>query len=149
MTPLHTHGPFCGEIRPAITNGPDCPAGQEQIEAPGTALSDHAADAPAMEVSGCSASPSSHHASPSSQHGDNNIELIAQAVAALLSPMIAASVEKTVHVGMKHIKQQLGEHTTRLNKAESCLSSVEEELYQAQAMEQAQDKQPICPQKIG
>lgn len=54
--------------------------------------------------------------------------------------MIAASVEKAVNAGMKQIKAQLGEHTTRLNDLEHRLSGVKEELYQAQATEQMQDK---------
>lgn len=100
---------------------------QPQIEAMFSALPDHAADAPDMKVSGCSASPSSHHR-------DNNTELIAQAVAALLTPIIATPVEKTVNVGMQHIKKQL-EHIIRLNEAENRLSNMEEELYQAQVIE--------------
>lgn len=55
---------------------------QMQIEASVSALSNHVADEPAMEVSGGSASPVSQHASLSPHQGDNNTGLIAQAVAA-------------------------------------------------------------------
>lgn len=92
-------------------NGPQSQMGRKQIEAPVSALPEHMADAPEMELSGCTASASSHH-------GDSSTERIAQAVAALLTPTVAASVEKAVNAGMRQIKKVLGEHETRLNEAE-------------------------------
>lgn len=41
---------------------------------------------------------------------------------------------------MKLLKKQIGERSTRLNGVENRLSSMEEEVYHAQATEQAQDK---------
>ena len=117
-------------------------AAQPQIEAPALAYSaPRTSTTPAaMEVSGDSSPTPPPHAPPPQASGENTTERIAQAVAALLSPMIAASVEKAVNAGMAQIKAQLGEHGTRLNELEHRLSSAEEELYQAQATEHAQDK---------
>lgn len=110
-------------------------------------LPNSAPDDPGMEVNVPTAPPSSlhsplslHPASPSPYQGDNDTDRIAQAVAALLSPMITASVEKAVDAGMRQVKAQLGEHSTRLHEVEHRLSSLEEEVYQAQATEQAQEK---------
>lgn len=86
-----------------------------------------------MEISAGPAHPS-HHSE------EYNTERIAQAVAALLAPKIAALVEKAVHAGMQHIQKELREHASQLNKAEQRLSKTEDELYQAQATEQIQDK---------
>lgn len=54
--------------------------------------------------------------------------------------MIAASVEKAVSAGMHQLKDQIEEHATRLNEPEHRNFNIEEELYQAQTLEQAQDK---------
>lgn len=61
-----------------------------------SALSSYMVEAPEMEVS---ASP----APPSQQQGDSNTDCFAQAVAVLLTPTIAASVEKAVNAGMIQI----------------------------------------------
>lgn len=47
-------------------------------------------------------------APPSHQHEVHNTERIAQAVAALLAPTIAASVEKAVQAGILHYKKKPG-----------------------------------------
>lgn len=86
-----------------------------------------ASDAPGIEVSG-------GPCPPSQQQKADDIEHIAQAVAAILAPTIAA-----VNAGMLQIKKGLGEHASHLNEGEN-IASMEEELYQAQAIEQAQDK---------
>lgn len=49
-------------------------------------------------------------------------------------------MEKAVSAGMQQLKAQIGEHATRLNEAEHRISNIEEELYQAQSLEQAQDR---------
>lgn len=97
------------------------------------ALPDAAAEEPDMEVGGCTASTlltsgPSQHASPSTHQGDSDTDRIAQAVAALLAPMITASMEKAVDAGMRQFKKQLGEHATRLNEVEHRLSSVAEDM---------------------
>lgn len=127
---------------------------QSQIEAPVSALPDDTVDNPDIEVSAHTTPPSSlqnslsPHSAPPPYLGYSNTDRIAQAVAGLLSPMITTSVEKVVDVGMRQFKAQLGEHPTRLGEVENRLSSLEEEVYQAQATEQEQDKnQPIYTPK--
>lgn len=68
------------------------------------------------------------------------MEKIAQAVAVLLAPTITSSVEKAIQTGLELIRRELVDHTSRINEAEKSISSVKEELYQAQAFEQSQDK---------
>lgn len=62
-----------------------------------------------MEISAAPVPPSSHPE-------DHNNERIAQAVAALLAPTIAASVEKAVQAGMVRLRREIGDHK-RLNEA--------------------------------
>ena len=120
--------------------------GQPQIEAQALACTDPIVDStPAMEVSTTAAPPFTPHtvqpSLPPPQAGDiHNIELMAHAVAALLFPMIASSVEKAINAGMQKLQAQLGEHATRLNEAEHRIANIEEELYQAQSTEHAQYK---------
>ena len=118
------------------------PPALSQIEAPVAAYSAPrpTANQADMEVSDSTSPPPPPHTPQPQQTGDNTTERIAQAVAALLSPMIAASVEKAVNAGMAQIKAQMGEHGKRLNDLEHRLSNAEDELYQAQAIEHAQDK---------
>lgn len=114
---------------------------QPQIETPASAYTKPLTETePNMEVSSALA-PSSSIADTQTQHiGAHNTDLIAQAVAALLSPMITASVGKAVSAGMQQLQAQLGQHASGLNEAEHCIANIEEELYQSQSTEQAQDK---------
>lgn len=42
------------------------------------------------------------------------------------------ALEKAVQAGMEEIKKELGEHSSRLNEAEMRISSLKDEVYQAQ-----------------
>lgn len=113
-----------------------------QIEAPALAYTEPTTDTePDMEVSGAAAPSPSADATVQTT-SPSSTERIAQAVAALLSP-ITASVEKVVSAGMQQLQAQLGEHASRLNETEHRIANIEEELYHSQSSVQAQDKTNI------
>lgn len=99
-------------------SGPRLQTAQLPPEMAAAASLHNMAEAPDMEIS-VDSTP------PTSQHMEHNTERIAQAVAALLAPTIASSVEKTVQAGMAQIRKELGEHATHLNETDIRLSNIE------------------------
>lgn len=61
---------------------------------------------------------------------------LAQAVAALLSPMITAAVDRVIAAGITQLGKELGNQAKRLSELEHCLSDLKDEMQSSHTYEQ-------------